>query len=127
MLRWLLIITMALLPWHGWADLAIGAGATPAQAAVAAAPAHAAASHHGHEAEVDCMEQHGHPDAARPDASAGDADCSGCVLCHTCSPVALPGIAPAAHATAATQPRPAATGAAFASADRLPGLKPPIS
>ncbi len=128
MLRWLLVLAMALLPWHGWA------GASPAAAHAAAmqhaAPAAEATAHEVHHGVngADCLD---HLAGADHHAAAGADDpgnaCPGCSMCHWCSPAGLPAMlapppdhagAPQWHASAVTQ---------FASADRDPGLKPPIS
>lgn len=129
MLRWLLVLAMALLPWHGWAGASMPA-ASPAQVHHAA---HAAAelpvvvqeAGHGH-ADADCL---GHADAAADHHAAVSLDdgCPGCSMCHSCSPVALPGMPGMPQADATAAPQPATSVSRFASADRDAGLKPPIS
>ncbi|MHB1122247.1 MAG: hypothetical protein ACYC0T_05930 [Ramlibacter sp.] len=130
MLRWLLILTMALLPWHGWAGASLaGAPAEVGQealrgvAVVAVMADHGA--HHG-QASTDCLDE---AEAAADHHPAGGADggCPGCSMCHSCSPVGLPAMAGVPPADAAPAQRPAAGETRFASADGAAGLKPPIS
>ena len=130
MLRWLLILTMALLPWHGWAGASLAAASAPLeQQAVHASAALPAQSHHeahpGH-ASADCLDD---VDAAvNHHAAAGnDGGCPGCSMCHSCSPAGLPAMTAAPQADGAPPQRPASAVSRFASAERLPGLKPPIS
>lgn len=126
MLRWLLILTMALLPWHGWAGASLAAPAAAGQQSVQAV---AATFHHeahpGH-ASADCL---GDVEAAVDHHAAAGAEggCPGCSMCHSCSPVGLPAIAAVPQADSAAPQRPASAVTRFASAERLPGLKPPIS
>lgn len=130
MLRWLLILAMALLPWHGWAGAGLAAAPAPLeQQALPAGAVFAAASHHeaqaGH-AEADCLEE---VDAASDHHAAAGADggCPGCSMCHSCSPAGLPALIGVTQADSAAPLRPAGPASRFASAERLPGLKPPIS
>jgi len=132
MLRWLLILAMALLPWHGWAGASLAAA--PAAAGHEAAQAVAVVAmdsvghhdaHHG-EASADCLEAAGEP-AGHHAADAAGGGCPGCSMCHSCSPVGLPAMADVPPADAAPAQRPAASASRFASADGAAGLKPPIS
>lgn len=144
MLRWLLIVTMALLPWHGWAGAslvpALSAAPTAILGSVDCGPV-AAIEHHADPANpsADCAEhaarhssddgpQHA-ADAGNHHAAAGGADggCPGCSMCHSCSPVGLPAMAGIPPADAASAQRPAAGESRFASAEGAAGLKPPIS
>lgn len=131
MLRWLLILAMALLPWHGWAGASLGAAAMPAAQAVPAGHAGPPAATDrvadpGH-ASADCAP--GHADAGgHHDAGAGPDDgCPGCAMCHSCSPAGLPALASLPEAGSAIPEYPAAAACRFASAERSPGLKPPIA
>lgn len=130
MLRWLLILAMALLPWHGWAGAGLAAAPAPLeQPAVQASAAFFAASHHethhGHDG-ADCLDDIA---AAADHHAAGglDGGCPGCSMCHSCSPVGLPAITAVPQPDAIPPQRPASAVSRFASAERLPGLKPPIS
>lgn len=130
MLRWLLILAMALLPWHGWAGAGPAAAPAPLQQqAVQASAVFAAALHHeAHpgQASADCLDD---VDAAADHHAAAGANggCPGCAMCHSCSPVALPGMAGVPDANAAPRLQPVTSVSRFASADRDSGLKPPIS
>lgn len=127
MLRWLLILTMALLPWHGWAGASAAAferTAQPAAAHVAAALVDHAA-HPGH-ASADCLDDAGAAAGHHAEAAA-EGGCPGCSMCHSCSPVGLPAMAAVPRADGDLPQRPDAVVTRFASADRDPGLKPPIS
>lgn len=135
MLRWLLILAMALLPWHGWAGASLPSAAPQATAAAPAGHAHAggeraagahihaAAGHAGDAGQVsaDCA---GQPDHAAAHASDG---CPGCSMCHSCAPVGLAAELAIAAPRAHGRSRPAAGPALFASAERAGWLKPPIS
>lgn len=130
MLRWLLILTMALLPWHGWAGASLATAPAPLeQHAVQASAVLAAASHHevepGH-ANADCLDE---INSAADHHTAGGADggCPGCSMCHSCSPAGLPAVLGVTQADSAAPLRPAGPASRFASAERLRGLKPPIS
>ena len=129
MLRWLLILTMALLPWHGWAGASLAPAAVEQQA-VPASPVFAAAAEHGThhpgQASADCLEDAAAA-AGHHTAAAADGGCPGCSMCHSCSPVGLPAMAGVPQADSSTPQRPASAVSRFASAERLPGLKPPIS
>lgn len=130
MLRWLLILTMALLPWHGWAGASLAAAPAPLeQHAVQTGAVLAAASHHevepGH-ANADYLDEIN--SAADHHAAAGaDGGCPGWSMCHSCSPAGLPAVLGVTQADSAAPLRPAGPASRFASAERLRGLKPPIS
>ncbi len=128
MLRWLVVLAMALLPWHGWAGAGVAAApqAGDQHALHAAAAASGDASHHHGQSDADCLGDAG--TAADHHAATGtDGGCPGCSMCHSCSPVALPGMAGVPDGDAAPRLQPATSVSHFASAERLPGLKPPIS
>ncbi|NKE67465.1 hypothetical protein RAMLITH_16700 [Ramlibacter sp. RBP-2] len=128
MLRWLLILAMAVLPWHGWAGGGLAAVPAPLQQQAAQASTFATGSSHeahpGH-ASADCLDEVA---AADHHAAAGtDGGCPGCSMCHSCSPVGLPAMTAVPPADSAPPQRLASAASRFASAERLPGLKPPIS
>ena len=131
MFRWLLILTMALLPWHGWAGASQAGAMAVAPAVILASADHGAVSAMAHvdnpgHASADCLDHAG--PAASHHAVAGDgAGCAGCSMCHSCSPVGLPAIASLPEGDLATPRRPAGAVSRFASAEPFPGLKPPIS
>lgn len=130
MLRWLLILATALLPWHGWAGAGLAAAPAPLERqAVQASAVFADASHHaahpGH-ASADCLDDV--DAAANHHVAAGiDGGCPGCSMCHSCSPVGLPAMTAMPQPDPVPPQRPASAVSRFASAERLPGLKPPIS
>jgi hypothetical protein len=127
MLRWLLILAMALLPWHGWAGAGLAGAPAPLQQQSPQASAVFAhhEAHPGH-ASADCLDD---VEAAVDHHAAAGADggCPGCSMCHSCSPVGLPAMAAMPHPDSVPPQRPASAVSRFASAERLPGLKPPIS
>jgi len=130
MLRWLLILTMALLPWHGWAGASVAAapaaaGHEAAQGIAVVAVIGDLGAHHG-QASADCLDEADQP-AGHHAVSGPDGGCPGCSMCHSCSPVGLPAMAEVPPADAAPAQRPAASASRFASADGAAGLKPPIS
>lgn len=128
MLRWLLIVTMALLPWHGWAGASLAAPvpqpAVPASAVLASAADHG--THYPGQPSADCLDDETVA-ADHHAAGAADGGCPGCSMCHSCSPVGLPAMAGIPPADAASAQRPATGESRFASADGAAGLKPPIS
>lgn len=131
MRRWFILVLVALLPLRGWVGDAM-AGQMLAQhlaatKTVASTPVSMGGGEHS-----DCMGHAASPaapaadEAVVADAPAG-ADCPTCAQCQACSSFALalpPAIAlpPLAQAVV-----PGEAAARFASADPLPGLKPPIS
>ena len=130
MLRWFLMLMIALLPLRGWVGSAMahepGTGVTMAvQAHVA--QAHAAdADAAAHE---DCM---GHEAAAPAADAAPESDSAGfacptCADCQACSAVGLATAAASLIPLSFDRPQPAAPVVGFASADPAPGFKPPIS
>jgi hypothetical protein len=131
MVRWWLILMMALLPLHGWA----GAAMSSAPGHEAPGPVHAAAPAHGltdadpGAADPDCLEHApaAHHHGAGTQTSTGTGSCPTCPTCHACSPAALVAAITAAAAEGFGAPRPQRDHSRFASADRAPGFKPPIS
>lgn len=119
MRRWLLFTLIAVLCLRAWAGEAM-AGQMLAQQlhAASAAAAPAGSMQHG----ADCM-------AAMADEAGQTADngtvCGSCLHCQDCSITALPTLAPAMPAALPPAPR-ANAHAAFASAEPLQGIKPPI-
>jgi len=130
MLRWLLILAMALLPWHGWAGAGVaGEARTGSGPAIVASVHHDAGSTSNHgagpdQANADCPDGHAVPAAG---SDAADHGCPGCAMCHSCAPVGLPSLAGLPEAAEAAPQRPVAAATGFASADSFPHLKPPIS
>lgn len=132
MLRWLLILTMTLLPWHGSAGASLSRAAQPGGHEIVfagAAHEHAAAADHGTreaQASADCSHD-AQPPSGHHGTTAGHEGCAGCSMGHSCSPLGLPAMAALAPAGSVTPQRPVAAVSRFASADRVAGLKPPIS
>lgn len=130
MLRWLLILAMALLPWHGWAGAAVAVDRTAGGPAIVAGAAHhdaGSTSQHAAgpaQAGADCPDGHGVSAASH---HVPDGGCPGCAMCHSCAPVGLPAVAGPPGAAMAAPQRPVAAATGFASADSFPQLKPPIS
>lgn len=85
------------------------------------------AAEHDAQVSADCAGHDDAPAAAEHHAAAGDGGCPGCSMCHSCSPVGLPALAGVPQPDAAPPQRHASAVTPFASAERLPGLKPPIS
>lgn len=126
MFRWLLILTMALLPWHGWAGASLAATVPQQAASAVLATAADDGTHHPGQASADCLD--GETVAAEHHAAgAADGGCPGCSMCHSCSPTGLPALIGVTQADPAAPLRPAGAASRFASAERLRGLKPPIS
>lgn len=143
----LLALMIVLLPIRGWLGDAMAVEmarhAMPAIAAAAASDAESvAASAHCHEAmgagddmasmadmAMDHATAHdaGDDHDAQHDAGVGHQGCGTCTVCQVCHTVALGGLPAAAIAHDAPQPPPAFRTARFASAEPVPGLKPPIS
>lgn len=123
-----LALMIALLPIRGWVGDAMAAQmladrmGTAAQALPPQAPPGEAQAAH-----EDCP---GHA-AQAPDTQAGPAAaheaCASCVTCQVCSSAAFAVSRPDARAHPLPHARPDAGGAAFASAEASPVLKPPIS
>jgi hypothetical protein len=134
MLRWIVLLMIALLPLRGWMGVAAaheaGAGAAMAAQARADVPAHlsgtAAAAVPGHE---DCMGHHAEIPSAGDDGTGDDGSfsCPTCSHCQACSGVGLAATGASLATASFDRARPVAAVARFASADRAPGFKPPIS
>lgn len=132
MLRWILLLTIALLPLRGWIGDAM-AGERAAQVAAV----HAAAVHHdeasvvsptmgaGHD-HVDCMDDV-QAQVEGDHIAVAQGDCPTCSHCQACSGVALTSSAAISLPEGYDSLRPSASVDSFASADRAPGFKPPIS
>lgn len=125
MSRWFVVLMIALLPLRGWVGEAM-AGQMIAQQLAAVAQATTPADDAATGAHTDC---HGQVTADAPPAAEASSsmDCGSCTSCQVCHSVAM--AAPALTAAAPLQPHPAlpAYGRQFASAERSPGFKPPIS
>jgi hypothetical protein len=140
MLRWFLLLTFALLPLRGWAGAAAGDGPLAhglADSAAMVAHAHASPTTHpsnmgeaaGHDHD-DCMGRHAANPSPGEDTAGmdgGTAACPSCSHCQACSAVALVSSGTLLTSASSDRPRPTAAVADFASADRAPGFKPPIS
>jgi len=129
MVRWLVLLLIALLPLRGWVGDAMAGQMLVQQIAAAqagGAPAsHAAPHHHAAAMDHDCM-NHGVAPEAAP-AAQSPQDCPTCASCQVCSAVALVFDAtapPLSHAPSAT---PSWAGHGYPSAERAPAFKPPIS
>jgi hypothetical protein len=140
MLRWFLLLTIALLPLRGWVGAAmsegplaheLGAGATVVAQAHAGPHTHpsstgeAAGPDHD-----DCMGHSAVSPSSSEDAAGMDSgtfSCPSCSHCQACSAVALVSSSTLLTPASFDRLRPAAAVADFASADRAPGFKPPIS
>ena len=113
---WLLILMIALLPLRGWAAGALaGEMMMHRVAVVAASPDHDCTGHAQRPAEIS--------DSAHPDAPSSSA----CASCQVFSSAALAFVSAVPGLTFFQPPRPLQAEARFASADRAPGFKPPIS
>ena len=132
----ILVLMIALLPLRGWVGDAMAMELIPARMvahALQADESMPAPAHHGAMGaagmaapppmHADCPGHAGAPDEAQPKA----ADCSTCTACQICHAVALTPFFP--HLAPAPLPanRPLAATHHFASAERAPGFKPPIS
>jgi len=125
MRAWLLILMIALLPIRGWVGNAMAGELLSHRVAVgAAATAHA---HHGWGLHQDCMAHGQSPADTEAKAQADASTTSSCASCQVFSSVALVFADAMPHATSFQSPRPFSAEARFASADRAPGFKPPIS
>jgi hypothetical protein len=131
MVRWLMILLMAVLPLHAWAGATLSVARAPGHAPAAV---HATSMPHGSSTadpgavDADCLEHatatHHHAvDQGGDDAGA----CPTCPACHACSPAALLSALPGAAAPGFGAPRPDGAPTRFASAEPAPGFKPPIS
>ncbi|MGJ7605426.1 hypothetical protein ACSFA7_13900 [Variovorax sp. LT1R20] len=129
----LLALMIALLPIRGWLGDAMAVEmvrhSLPAASLVAeeASPASVAADAHCHEAMEAAdsgMDTMAHHDEGSSTDHQGCGTCTACQVCHT---VALGGTPLIDIVHGAPQAPPAAHTARFASAEPVPGLKPPIS
>lgn len=140
MLRWFLLLTIALLPLHGWvAAAAVDGPLAHELGGGTAMVAHAQASPHTHPSGTgeaagpghdDCMGHSAVSPSSGEDAAGMDSgtfSCPSCSHCQACSAVALVSSSTLLTPASFDRPRPAAAVADFASADRAPGFKPPIS
>ncbi|MCZ4312935.1 hypothetical protein O4H66_05915 [Comamonadaceae bacterium G21597-S1] len=135
MRRFFFILMIALLPLRGWVgdamamQMALPGGMAHASAPETATGATHAHAHHGAAADHqrhaaasgDCT------DHADGDATVSDAHCQTCTVCQTCHTVAITVPLVGTEATEPMTAAPLTAQSRFASADRAPGLKPPIS
>lgn len=135
----LLALMIALLPIRGWLGDAMAVEmvrhSLPAASLVAqeASPASVAVDAHCHEAmeaadsgDMSTMAHH-HDDGNGSDHGTDHQGCGTCTACQVCHTVALGGTPLIDIVHSAPQAPPAAHAARFASAEPVPGLKPPIS
>jgi hypothetical protein len=134
MRHFVLALMIALLPLRGWVGdamamelasetleqpvSAIESGANHAHAMMVAADSDAKTLMH-----ADCQEHAPSPD----DSSQAASDCETCTSCQICHTVALTPTLPQLAAASVPAARPQAASTFFASAERAPGFKPPIS
>lgn len=133
----LLALMIALLPIRGWLGdamaIEMAQHTLPAAAVVAeeAAQAHcheAMEAGHGDHAGMDTTAHHDHEDSStNSDHGTDHQGCGACTACQVCHTVALGGIPLIDIVHGAPQAPPAAHADRFASAEPVPGLKPPIS
>jgi len=123
-----LALMIALLPLRGWVGdvmamerLGQALTATPVAAAVHG-ECHEMQQHHGHDA--------AHEDMSRPAGHASGhapADCSGCTVCQICHSVVLASAPVPASTAVLPTALPPSQARLYASAEPVPGFKPPIS
>lgn len=131
MRHFVLVLMIALLPLRGWVGDAMAMELAPSRMAAHALPTaepaqgphHGAMAAAGMAAPADCPGHAAAQDETQPKA----ADCNTCTACQSCHAVALTPSFP--HLAPAPLPanRPLAAAHHFASAERAPGFKPPIS
>lgn len=122
-----LALMIALLPLRGWvgdvmAMERLGQALTAAPAAAVHGECHEAQAHHGQgTAHEDMSQPAGH-------ASGHDqADCSGCTVCQICHSVVLASTPVPARTAELPTAMPPSQVRLYASAEPVPGFKPPIS
>ena len=133
----LLAFMIALLPIRGWLGDAMAVEmvrhSLPAATVVAqeASPASMAAQAHCHEAmeaaDSGMATMAHHDDGSSNDHGTDHQGCGTCIACQVCHTVALGGTPLIDIVHGAPQAPPAAHATRFASAEPVPGLKPPIS
>ncbi|MEQ1657719.1 MAG: hypothetical protein ABL896_02980 [Hylemonella sp.] len=119
-----LALMIALLPLRGWVGDVMAMNMTTAALLPAEAP-DAPTRHHEPAAQThgqanDCP---GHTGAG----ASASADCSTCTACQICHSVALTPAVPQLVSSLLPTDRPQTTIRQYASAERAPGFKPPIS
>ncbi len=131
--RWLLLLMVALLPVRGWVGDAMAGQmfawqARSAQQAVGGSHTVAMAAHDGgHRDHEFAQQQAAGEDGGSAPAHGEFSSCSSCASCQSCSSAAPVVAIEAGQAPALALRFPASSDSRFASADRAPGLKPPIS
>lgn len=122
-----LTLMIALTPLRVWVGDAMAIGSV-SPSLVASQATHAGAP----AAMTDCPGHDGSHETAAADPGqdllhGSDDDCASCSSCQICHTVALAALLPRATAAAAPWATPQATLTRYASAERAPGFKPPIS
>lgn len=123
-----LALMIALLPLRGWvgdvmAMERLGQALPTAPAAAAGHnECHEAQAHHGHDVTQEDMS---HP-AGHANGHA-QADCSGCTVCQICHSVVLASVPTPTRTAALPMALPPSHTRLYASAEPVPGFKPPIS
>lgn len=124
-----LALMITLLPLRGWVgDVMAMELVAPT---LAASPAHAPV-HHAAMADCEHTGAHGgHADALPQVQDAGEAhaggDCASCSACQICHSVALTAVLPLLPTPVLPSATPQSRQPQYASAERAPGFKPPIS
>ena len=122
-----LALMIALLPLRGWVGdvmamerLGQALAATPA--AAVHGECHELQQHHSQDAAHEAMS---HPSGHA--SGQAQADCSGCTVCQICHSVVLAGTPVPASAAELPMAVPPSHARLYASAEPVPGFKPPIS
>lgn len=123
-----LALMIALLPLRGWvgdvmAMERLGQALTTAPAAAIHDGCHEAQAHHDQDA---AHEHLGQPPDGHGNSHA-QADCSGCTVCQICHSVVLASAPVPASTAALPTALPPSHARLYASAEPVPGFKPPIS
>lgn len=135
MRRLAFILLILLMPLRGWAGdaMAIQMALHPGVPHAAATEAAPGSEHHGATAQADHRNQ-AQPanavdctDHAAADSAAPDSHCQTCTMCQACHSLAITLPASALPGAEPLNALPLLPAQFFASADRAPGLKPPIS
>lgn len=134
MRHFVLALMIALLPLRGWVGDAM-AMEMAAETLEEPASAIESVANNNHSARADALSEAKntmHPDCPDHVASSDGtphaaSDCNTCANCQICHSVALTPTLPQLAQAAVPAAQPQATAALFASAERAPGFKPPIS
>lgn len=123
-----LALMITLLPLRGWVGDVMAmerlgqARMTPPAAAAVHSECHEAQAHHGLDTAHEDM---GHSDGHA--SQHAQADCSGCTVCQICHSVALASTPVPASSPVLSAALPPSDVRLYASAEPIPGFKPPIS